>query len=328
MKKITNIALFTGGESSEHEVTLRSTEMLRSALQKIPDTKVIEILINKDGSWSTDSSPSDISHQGHLIFKGESLPIHYAIPYIHGNGGETGHLSALLEIHKIPFFGPSHESAISTFNKIATKLWCDRLQIPNTPYYFLVNQFEASMEKAAIFLKENGTIFVKASHQGSSVGCYKVDTFETLETSIKSAFELSPYVLLEKAIKGRELEVSAFEYQGELHITPPGEICPPDFYNYEEKYSETSKTTTTTVAENLDPVVLEKIERFSRKVFESFKLKDLARIDFFLHQNNQVYLNEINTLPGLTPISMFPKMMEAYGVKFEDFIKNRVESSL
>lgn len=322
------ILLISGGQSSEHEVTLRSTGMIRDALQDTNEFEIHEVLISKDGKWLYKDIPCHIDHNQKLVWDGGDTFIDYCIPYIHGHTGETGHFAALMELNGIPFFGPGQEAALNTFNKITTKLWCDRLQIPNTPYFFLVNEDKASLEKAKIFLKENERVFIKASNQGSSVGCYEVKTESELSHAIKEAFTLSPYVLMEKAIDGRELEVSVFEFEGKIHVSLPGEIQAPGFYSYDEKYAETSKTKTVTVAGDLSENTLRKIKDFSLKAFESFKLKDLARIDFFLDQNEQVSLNEINTFPGLTPISMFPKMMEAYGVEFKAFIKDRVNSSV
>ena len=122
----------------------------------------------------------------------------------------------------------------------------------------------------------------------------------------------------------REIEVSVYEYDGELQISYPGEIiCPSKFYSFEEKYSQVSQTTTETKAKDLTPENIKKITEYSTKLYHGLKLRHLSRIDFFL-EGNQIYLNEINTFPGLTPISMFPKMMEANGHSFKNFLSQHI----
>ena len=203
----------------------------------------------------------------------------------------------------------------------------DATKIPNTPWIFLSNQDE--LEKAHIFFRNSKSVFIKSASQGSSVGCYKVDKEDELDSKIREAFKYSSYVIIEKKVLGRELEVSAYEYKGKIHISRPGEIICPDnqFYSYEEKYSTGSKTKTVMRAERLDSKVLEKITDYSKKVFQLFKLRHLSRIDFFLTDDGEIYLNEINTFPGMTPISMFPKMMEADGVQFKDFLEEIISQN-
>ena len=131
----------------------------------------------------------------------------------------------------------------------------------------------------------------------------------------------SPYVLIEKTVIARELEIAAYEYNGELIITKPGEIiCEQDtFYDFEEKYSQDSKARTDVIAQNIDTKTLKKITEYSHRAFKGMKLRHLARIDFFLTSENELLLNEINTFPGMTPISMFPQMLIHNGYDFGDF---------
>jgi D-alanine-D-alanine ligase len=129
---------------------------------------------------------------------------------------------------------------------------------------------------------------------------------------------------MEKRLHPRELEVSVYEYDGRLQISYPGEIiCPSKFYSYDEKYSLASQTTTETKASNLTPEIVKTITEYSTKLYYGLKLRHLSRIDFFL-DGQTIYLNEINTFPGLTPISMFPKMMEANGHSFKTFLAQQI----
>lgn len=318
-----NVLLLKGGGGSEHDVSLVSAKYLKDQVQKTGH-KVVEVLIDHDKSWTDSENNSCVlNHNRELInlSNGKVISkIDFCIPCFHGFPGETGEIPSLLELYKIPYLGCGPEASILCFNKISTKLWFNQNGIPNVPFAIVEN-----LEQATSFLNQHSDIYVKASNQGSSVGCYHVTDSESLKASIEEASKLSPYVLLEKTIKGRELEISTFEYQGEVHATKPGEIvCPDGFYDYEEKYSNNSKTVTHVEAKDLSEEVIAKIQGISKKAFKLLNLKDLSRIDFFYTNTGEIYLNEINTFPGMTPISMFPKMMENSGVIFSDFIAEKI----
>lgn len=328
-----NVLLISGGGGSEHDISITSSAFIRRQIEDLKIYHPIQIHIEKDGSWIHESDVAvELNPLGELlIFKdrarsgiSEVVNIDYVIPYMHGYPGETGHIQSYLELSALPYLGCKPEAHHLCFNKATAKLWFDYLNIPNTPYCIIPNDSKEYQEIAQQFFQENPTgVFVKASSQGSSVGCYKVEDQAELWPSIQKAFEFSDQVLVEKKLKGRELEVSAFEFQGKLHISEPGEIlCPSEFYSYEEKYNEQSQTKTLLKAQDISPAFLEEIQSISRKAFTALNLRHLSRIDFFLTNDGKLYLNEINTLPGLTPISMFPQMMEAYGVKFSDYLSD------
>jgi len=178
------------------------------------------------------------------------------------------------------YLGCGAEASRNCFNKITTKLWFDALDIPNTPYVFLSENNEDAHTKASEAFDKWGKVFVKAASQGSSVGCYSVTDKANLAAAVNDAFGYSDQVLIEKSIKPRELEIAAYQYGDELIITE---------------------------ATNLSEEQVEALRECARKAFVHMKLKDLSRIDFFLSEDNEILLNEINTFPGMTPISMFPK---------------------
>jgi D-alanine-D-alanine ligase len=175
------------------------------------------------------------------------------------------------------------------------------------------------------FHQIHGEVVVKASNQGSSVGCYMVPKGGDLKKAICDAFGLSPFVLIEKRLCPRELEVSAYEYDGKLQISYPGEIMTPSstFYTYEEKYSSASESKTFVRAQNLTPEQVGTITDYATKLYQGLKIRHLSRIDFFL-ADGEVYLNEINTFPGSTSISMFPKMLEANGHSFVAYLRQHL----
>ncbi|WP_194437693.1 D-alanine--D-alanine ligase [Vibrio fluminensis] len=327
----TSILLLCGGGSSEHEVSLVSANYLQSQLELTPEFDVIRVEMKKDG-WFTEQGELALldTNAGQLNFAGNNLHIDFVIPCIHGFPGETGDIQSMLELSGIPYLGCRAEASTNSFNKITSKLWYDALGIPNTPYLFLSENNQEAYQRTAKAMEEWGSVFVKAACQGSSVGCYKVTEIAQLQKAIDDAFTYSNQVLVEKAVKPRELEVAAYEYQGELVLTLPGEVKAPEdtFYSYEEKYAATSHSTTDIVAQNLSEQQLETIRVNAEKVFKQMKLRHLSRIDFFLTSEGNIYLNEVNTFPGMTPISMFPKMLENHGHKFHEFLADCVKSSI
>ena len=327
----TNILLLCGGGSSEHEVSLVSAGYLFEQLNSIEDFNVVRVEIKSEG-WCLDSGELvylDINNQM-LCRDKDQIKIDFIAPCIHGFPGETGDIQSLFEMAKIPYLGCGSEASNNSFNKITSKLWYDALGIPNTPYLFLSDNNEQSHTAAKEAFEKWGKVFVKAARQGSSVGCYQVTESEQLEEAVNKAFTFSDQVLVEKAVVPRELEVAAYEIDGELHISKPGEVIAPNgaFYTYEEKYGADSHSTTEVEATNLTDEQLKQIDNDARKVFTQMKLRHLSRIDFFLTEDNEIYLNEVNTFPGMTPISMFPKMVEHNGHTFSSFLENCVRTSL
>ncbi|WGL16117.1 D-alanine--D-alanine ligase [Microbulbifer bruguierae] len=326
------VLLICGGGGSEHEVSLRTADFIQRELARAPDIHLTRVTMNGDGQLLDGDGQVRELRSDKLLYSasGSAQVVDYVIPSIHGYPGETGDLQSQLEILGLPYYGCSPEASKICFNKITTKLWLSALGIDNTPYQFLCADTPEEIAQAQDALAEWGTVFVKASNQGSSVGCYKAATAEALENALKEAFRLSPYVLVEKCLKVRELEVAAYTYEGELVITPPGEVCAPEdtFYSYEEKYAEGSRALTHVVAEGLSDAQLGWIREASKRAFIGLQLKDLSRIDFFLSEDGEIYLNEVNTFPGMTSISMFPKMLQHQGHDFCTYLGGLIRESV
>lgn len=322
-----NILLLKGGQSAEHEVSLVSAEFFKKVLKDIPGSVLFEVLLTKEGEWLYQGRPCYLGQNSLLYSHGKNDKIDFAIPCLHGYPGETGHIQALFELYGVSYLGPKSEASQICFNKVSTKLWLNTLNIPNCEFTYLVDQSEESYAQAqAFFSQVQGDVFVKASCQGSSRGCYHVTEAEKLKEAIDLAFTYSRQVLIEQTIRGRELEVAVFEYQGEVHTTLPGEIyCPSGFYSYEEKYAQTSTTLTHVVAPNVPEVLQNEIMLLAKRAFLKLGLRHLSRIDFFLTQERLVLLNEPNTFPGHTTISMFPAMMKNKGVAYKDFLLDIIE---
>lgn len=325
-----NVLLLCGGGGSEHEISLRSVKFYEDCMASMDDINAIKIEIDKQGQW-LDATGKRFLLDGKRYLRAfaqdgdPGILIDSAIPCIHGYPGETGDLQSYFEMIGLPYFGCNSETSKMCFNKITTKMWATALGVANTPYIFVSENSKSSLEKAQAFQAEHGELVIKASNQGSSVGCYMVANAQDMIQAINDAFTLSPFVLIEKKMRPRELEVSVYEYDGQLQVSYPGEIVTPSstFYSYDQKYSVDSQSKTYIRAENVSAEQVKKITDYATRLYHGLKIRHLSRIDFFLDQG-EIYLNEINTFPGSTSISMFPKMLEANGHTFKAFLAQRL----
>ena len=326
----TNILLMCGGDGSEHEISLLSAKFIEEQLNLTKDFNVIKVVIHNHQFMLDDKTSGYFDADGDFVFGDKKVKVDCVVPCIHGIPGETGDIQSFLNIHNIPFIGCDAEASRYCFNKITTKLYFDALGIPNTPYAIIPLKTEQYKTVALEFFDKYKDIYVKAASQGSSVGCYHVTKRDDVWDSIVEAFQYSTEVIIEKNIIHRELEVAAYEIDGELKITNPGEIIIPDnlFYTFEEKYSKDSGTITTVTPENLTRDEIAKIRDLARRAFVGLKLRDLSRIDFFLSKEDGILINEINTFPGATPISMFPKMLVHNGDNMADFLAKAVKKAI
>ena len=327
-----NVLLLCGGGSAEHEISLRSVKFYEENLVQIPSFNTIKIEIDKQGQWVDDAGKRYLLDNKRYLraFEQDGDPgikVDVAIPCIHGSPGETGDLQSYFEMIGLPYFGCNSETSKMCFNKITTKMWATALGVANTPYIFVSENDDTSFQKILDFQKEHGDIVIKASNQGSSVGCYIVSKDKNPKQEINDAFTYSPFVLIEKRMHPRELEVSVYEFDGKLQVSYPGEIVTPSqtFYTYDEKYSSQSQSKTFIKAENVTSEQVQTITDYATKLYYGLKIRHLSRIDFFLDKGT-IYLNEINTFPGSTSISMFPKMLEANGHSFKEYLEQHISN--
>lgn len=338
-----NVLLLFGGGGAEHEVSRVSSRFLKEQLsllnQNLPPAENFKLLVAEYLSpqrWLLENIEGNVPSECFLNHKGElefsqgrqaNIKIDFTFPCMHGAPGETGEIQVVLEMAGIPYFGCDYETSLLCFNKIQTKLLLDNRKIPVVPFDFVDDISETSIKKAEHLFTEYQGLFIKSSHQGSSVGCHLVRDKNKLKEAIADSLKYSPYALLEKPIKARELEISAYFINGELKITQPGEIIiHSEFYDYSEKYSESSSAEIMEVAQ-LDSSIKEQVMNYAREAAKLFRIKDLTRIDFFLEGEN-IYLNELNTFPGLTPISMFPMMLKQNGDQFTELLRSSMQRAL
>lgn len=328
-----NLLLLCGGGGAEHAISLLSASYFESCLSKVSGINLLWLELNGKGQYHTkDGRKCELTNRREIRFDDDSpsWPVDYVIPCIHGYPGETGDIQSYFNLINLPYFGCESEGSSNCFNKITAKMWFTALGIPNTPYIFVNQPDDDAIARCQQALQNWGSLFIKAASQGSSVGCYKVDDAAKVAEALKDAFSYSPYVVVEKTIRARELEVAVYEYQGEVIATRPGEIvCAADtFYTYEEKYADNSHATTKVEADNLTEAQIATIRDYAVRAFKGLKLRHLSRIDFFLSDEGEILLNEINTFPGLTKISMFPKMLANHGEDFTTYLLDNIQRQL
>jgi D-alanine-D-alanine ligase len=323
-----NILLLWGGGGTEHDISGVSSKYVHQTLLDLNHYNVYKVEMTKDKKFQLENNEIvSFNFNREMLTSRGPIPLHLVVPVIHGPPGETGEIQTFFELINLPYIGCRPEASQICFNKVTSKLWFNSIGIPNTPFAYLSSVND--LDRALKMFDQYGKLFIKAASQGSSVGCYQAFNRADVEKTIREAFKYSEYVLVEKMVVARELEISAYEYKGDIITTVPGEIiCPDKFYSFEEKYNPKSKTTTELVAPNLSSEVVSKMREYARLAFIHLKLRHLSRIDFFLTNEGEIFLNEINTFPGMTPISMFPKMLENHGHSFKTFLGDIVEKEI
>lgn len=360
-----NIAVLFGGRSGEHEISLISAAAIIRGINK--NHKIYLIGISKDGQWflqddsllqnllSDSSTKLTITEdEKNLVsilpglknksfsVNGTSLEIDIAFPVLHGTYGEDGTIQGLFEMAAIPYVGSSHLSSAITMDKEKTKMILQSVGIPVVPYVCLKqNIIEDSVVYDAVIEdteKELGyPMFVKPCCAGSSNGANKANNRKELSFAIMEAFGWDNKVIIEKAVNAREIECSvtgnsvtgANQSDEDVVAYIPGEIATSSvFYDYDTKYNDPNAAQLLIPA-SLSENDLEKIRKTACAVYKSLDITGLARVDFFIDKNTKaVYLNEVNTMPGFTPISMFPKMCDTAGLHFEELIELLIQEGL
>ncbi len=354
-----NIAVIYGGRSGEHEISLISASSIVRGIDK--KNKVVLIGINKNGKWylqddseykricsdekSTLTIKEDPSKLVSIVPGGkknaftvsnEALNIDIVFPALHGTYGEDGTIQGLLEMADIAYVGCTPISSALTMDKEKTKQILESVGLPVVPYVcmkrFVLNDsilYDAFIEATEKELAY--PLFVKPCSAGSSNGASKATNKKELSFAIMEAFQWDDKVLIEKSVNAREIECSVTgnsvtfsEESDDEQVVAyiPGEIVPTHtFYDFDAKYND-PEGASLKIPANLNENDLEKIRKTATAAYKSLDITGLARVDFFIDKDTKaVYLNEINTMPGFTSISMFPKMCNAAGLQFGALIE-------
>jgi D-alanine-D-alanine ligase len=330
------VLLVFGGESPEHDVSLKSATNVLDAIDKTRFS-IICCYIDRQGRWWSVDGATPNHRQSPRIepilggaavrIGSHSRAIDVLFPILHGQNGEDGTIQGLARMAHIPIVGCDIDGSAICIDKITTKRLLEQSGLPIVPYE--VCHISQTRHYVDIQSKLRGdTFFVKPARQGSSVGISKANTPAGFEAALAEAFQHDTKVIIEPAMQIREIEVAVMGATLNPSASIPGEIIPDrDFYSYESKYASDSASTIKIPA-NLSPAITSQIQIYARQAFTTLHCRGLARIDFFVDTDNTVYINEINTLPGFTSISMYPKLWEASGVPYQQLITALIDLAL
>ena len=346
-----NILILFGGISPEHEISVISSQTIVKNLDHNQYHPIL-IGISRGGKWRSYSledfyhlrnveelfCPQSISlclsEEPSLQIDNEIIPIHCAFPVLHGIGGEDGSIQGFLDCCRIPYVGCNVESSSICMNKIFTKILLSQSGIPVSPYRIITKEAFSSpsfspQEYISLF---ELPLFIKDPRGGSSIGVSKIDRPDLFYPTLTEIFKNSHEALIEKAMIGREMECSVLTTFHEDNKTMwsaslPGEIIPErEFYDYAAKYLE--DTTRLDIPATLTKEQMIALQSISIQTVKALGCYGLARVDCFLDSNNQIVVNEVNTIPGFTSISMYPSLWRISGIDTPKLIDQLIQTAL
>ncbi|MEU1017967.1 D-alanine--D-alanine ligase family protein [Streptomyces sp. NPDC005900] len=360
------VAVVFGGRSSEHGISVVTAGAILSAIDRTK-YDVLPIGITTDGRWAltadepermaiTDRRMPSVAEIAESMEGGVVLPldpgnrevvysepgsvpkalgdVDVVFPMLHGPYGEDGTLQGLLELSGVPYVGSGVLASAVGQDKDYMKRVFASFGLNVGPYLVIRprewRQDEAgARQRIADFAGEHGwPLFIKPARAGSSIGITKVDSFEGLDEAIAEAQRHDPKILVEALLRGREIECGVLEFEDGPRASVPAEIPPVqthDYYDFEAKYID---STPGIVPAPLTPEETEEIQRLAVEAFEAASCEGLVRADFFLTEDGRFVINEINTMPGFTPISMYPQMWEKSGVPYAELVDRLIQAAL
>jgi D-alanine-D-alanine ligase len=344
-----NICILYGGRSGEHEISLRSAASVVKNLDPSRYT-VAAIGIDKAGRWHlqeelrllevpgqgsvlsivpASTTVSVVPSDGFHAAGGKKLAIDCVFPVLHGSFGEDGTVQGLLEIAGLPYVGAGVPgSSISMDKETAKRLWRDA-GLPIVDFQ-AVDRSSTAKELREAAGRIGWPVFVKPCSAGSSLGASRVNDESQLDSAVAQALRYDTRALLERCVDGREIECAVIG-NSRPRAFPPGEIVPSrahDFYDYDAKYTDQDGASLEAAA-RVDEPVRKRIMRAAESAYAAVRCEGMARVDFFLERRTgELFVNEINTIPGFTSISMFPRMCEASGLPYAQLLDTLVELAL
>lgn len=350
MKKKIKVGIIFGGKSAEHEVSLQSAKNVIEAIDK-DKYELVLIGIDKKGKWLLVDSSKFLLNSGNpkLIKLNNEIGQNVALvpqsdgrivnldthesdksidvvfPILHGPFGEDGTIQGLLKLANIPFIGASVLGSAVGMDKDVMKRLLRDAKIP-------IGKFLTCKEKDVPTYEETVKnlglpFFVKPANMGSSVGVNKISEEKDFDKAIREAFKYDRKILIEENIKGREIECSVLGNDDPIASVPGEVISNHDFYSYEAKYIDEHGAALEIPAKLSDEIITN-VQALAIKTFKTLCCEGLGRVDFFLRENGDLLVNEINTIPGFTSISMYPKLWEASGISYNELIDRLIQLAL
>ncbi len=346
------VAVVFGGKSAEYDVSLQSAKNVINALDK-KKYEVTLIGMDKRGQWYLQEP---LSHQVHqqpaqlgvtahlndlvtivpgqnhsllmgLMTKEQVTAIDVVFPVVHGPYGEDGTIQGLMRMANVPFVGADVLSSAVCMDKDVMKRLAHEAGIPIAKFVTVYRRELAKLNPEKIIKHVGLPCFVKPANLGSSIGISKVKAAAELTKAIEHAMEYDNKVVIEEAIEGREIECGVLG-NDDPAASVPGEIIPHhEFYSYEAKYLDAAGADVIAQAD-LPPEIIKKVKDLSIKIFRTFDCDGMARVDFFLKKDGTLIFNELNTIPGFTQISQYPKMWEASGIAYSDLLDKLIALAL
>lgn len=329
------LGVIYGGMSTEHEVSLESAKSIIENLNK-SKYDIYEICIEKDGTW-VDNNNKPIENIVEILKK-----LDVVFPVLHGMYGEDGTIQGLFELLKLPYVGVGVIGSANGMDKVYSKIIFEKAKIPQAKYVYIkkmeknykyieedFEEMEENIHKIAKLVAEKlgYPMFVKPSNSGSSVGIRKVDNLNELIDAIEYASQFDKKILVEENIVGREIECAVLGNENPK-ASIVGEILPADeFYSYEAKYQNVDSQIQ--IPAKISKEKQDEIRNLALKAYKALDCRGLSRVDFFLEKGTEkVIINEINTMPGFTKISMYPKLWEYSGIKYSELLDELINLAL
>lgn len=349
---MTNIVLLYGGQSAEHDISIISAFNISKSILFDVNT-VIPVYITRHDVWlrgETLTQPLEHSNQlkleqayvaswaesaedistGVVINPGDiKAEDTIVFPVLHGPNGEDGTIQGLLEVLNMPYVGAGVVASAAGMDKIISKHLFDQAGIPQVPYISF-NRREWLEDQEALFQKIEGSLlyplFVKPANMGSSVGISRVENSERLKEAVQEALKYDRRIVVEQGISAQECEVAVLGNDDAAASVVGMLVKNSEFYDYDEKYI--NNTVTMQIPAEIDLTIAQQIQEYALRAFRAIDGCGLSRVDFFLTSNNDIFINEINTMPGFTPYSMYPCLWNETGLTTRDLIEELLQLAL
>ena len=328
------LGVIYGGVSTEHDVSEMSAKSVIDNLNK-EKYEIHEIYINKYGKWY-EVKDDEVEEIYNIIWTLKELDV--VFPVLHGLGGEDGTIQGMLEMMQVPYVGCGVLASSVGMDKAYTKIIFDKAGIPQAPYIYIrkkdneyviidENFDEEEFELEKITEKLQFPMFVKPANSGSSVGVKKATNKEELKMAVENAGQYDKKILVEQGIDAKEVECAILDGK-ELQASTVGEIMSAeDYYSFDAKYNIPESKTV--IPAKITEEQIETIRKLALKAFKAIDGKGLARVDFFVeNKTNKIYINEINTMPGFTKISMYPQLWEKCGLSYSNLLNKLIQTAM